>query len=184
MEGALASAPFFVPRRELSPSFRVKGARKDGASGVYLGRDRRRSKLRLYESLGTQWISGERFGAMKRANTGKKKAKKKSGSKGKKKFNPAVVREELAAIVGDHASKLLTTAIEETSRKPNVPGMKYMFEMAGIYPAGTLPTQEEAEPLAKTLLQALGLPTDPNLQEEVTKDCELETVGAAKDTVE
>ena len=121
---------------------------------------------------------------MKKANTGKKKAKKKSVSRGKKAFNPSAVREELAAIVGDHASLLLTNAIEETSRKPNVTGMKYMFEMAGIYPAGTLPTQEEAEPLAKTLLQALGLPTDPKLADDVTKDCELEPVGAAKDTVE
>jgi hypothetical protein len=134
-------------------------------------------------------ILGKRLGAMKRAYTGKKsKAKKKSASrsrsKSKKNFNPAAVREELAAIVGDHASQLLTTAIEETNRKPNVTGMKYMFEMAGIYPAGTLPTQEESEPLAKTLLQALGLPLEGNPQEEVAKDCELEAVGAAKDTVE
>jgi hypothetical protein len=121
---------------------------------------------------------------MKRASVGKKKAKKKSGAKRTKKFDPVAVREQLATMVGDHASELLDHAIEETNKKPNVSGIKFMFEMAGIYPAGTLPTAEEAEPLAKTLLQALGLPTDPNCQEEVTKDSVLAAEVATGDTVE
>ena len=126
---------------------------------------------------------------MKKGSTGKgvaKKAAKKSGTSGKaRKFDPAAVRERLARMVSNRASKMLNKAMSDAENKSNVPAVKYMLEMAGIFPAGTLPVeQEEAEPLAKTLLQALGLPTDPDLGDDITKDCEPEPVEAGRDTVE
>ncbi|HVO79967.1 MAG TPA: hypothetical protein VMT28_04515 [Terriglobales bacterium] len=62
--------------------------------------------------------------------------------------------------------------------------MKYLFEMAGLYPAVTQEENADADSLAKTLLDRLGLDGDPLVGSEVTKDREMAAVASPRDAVE
>ena len=104
-----------------------------------------------------------------------KKAKKNSGgkSKGKKELNPAEVRKEIAQMVDSEATEMAAAVIGE-GKKGQLATVKYLFEMAGVYPAltdGSQATTDE-DCLAKTLLDRLNIPDKP-----VGRDEEDEPVG-------
>jgi hypothetical protein len=93
----------------------------------------------------------------------------------KKAINAASVREKLANIVRTKAPKVVTAVMEEVEKKANIPAMKYLFEMGGIFPGesqGKADQPEEnagemsAEPLAKILLHELGLPEKIEVDED------------------
>lgn len=91
-----------------------------------------------------------------------KKAKKSSGSKGKKELNPAEVRKEIAQMVDSEAAKMAEAVIGE-GKKGQLATVKYLFEMAGVYPPltdGSQATTDE-DCLAKTLLDRLNIPDKP-----------------------
>ena len=67
--------------------------------------------------------------------------------------------------------------------KGHYAAMKYLFEMIGLYPAAAPEETEGEDSLAKTLLRRLGLPEEPMLEAETTKDCRLEPVGDVEDAV-
>jgi len=111
----------------------------------------------------------------------KKKAKKKTGKKatkqtkkasGKKELDPGQVLKEISALVEANANKLAEAVIGE-GMKGQVPPVKYLFEMAHIYPQGdgTTPTGRE-ESLAETLLDRLKIPKTPVVHDELQKDDE------------
>jgi len=104
----------------------------------------------------------------------KKKAKKKAakstgskrGSSGKQK-DPAQVREGIAGMVKAGARKI-TKAVINKAMQGEVAPTKFLFEMAGVYPAstdGSIATKEE-ESLAETLLRRLDIPTTPIMQDD------------------
>jgi hypothetical protein len=102
-----------------------------------------------------------------------KKAKKSSGSKSKKELNPAEVRKEIAQMVDSQAA-LMAAAVIGEGKKGQLAPVKYLFEMAGVYPAltdGSQATTDE-DCLAKTLLDRLNIPDKP-----VGRDEEDEPVG-------
>ena len=79
----------------------------------------------------------------------------------------AEVRRQIADLVGNGALRMVETTMEEVE-KGHYLGMKYLFEMIGLYPitsAGETPIQDS---LAATLLRRLGLPEA--LDFGVTKD--------------
>jgi hypothetical protein len=91
-----------------------------------------------------------------------KKAKKSSGSKSKKELNPAEVRKEIAQMVDSEATEMAVAVIGE-GKKGQLATVKYLFEMAGVYPPltdGSQATTDE-DCLAKTLLDRLNIPDKP-----------------------
>lgn len=97
----------------------------------------------------------------------KKNAKKKSGGKNKKEINPAEVRKELVQMVGAEAT-LMTQAVIDEGKKGQLATVKYLLEMAAIYPASTDGSQasENEDCLARTLLNRLDLPDEPIARDE------------------
>jgi hypothetical protein len=75
--------------------------------------------------------------------------------------NLAVVRKDITNIVGNEATTL-TRAVMAEGRKGQLAPVKYLFEVAGLYPASEeSQTKPEEASLARTLLHRLGLPEDP-----------------------
>ena len=91
------------------------------------------------------------------------KAKRKSASpRAKKESNPAEVRKDISKIVQSGARRIAKAVMEQAGSGQLAPA-KYLFEVAGIYPAltdGTFATEDE-DCLAKTLLNRLNLPDKP-----------------------
>ncbi len=122
----------------------------------------------------------------KKAKKGKPRVKKadktKDGAKrGKQEeLHPVEVRKDLSKLVEAHAEKLAQAVIGEGEKGQLAP-VKYLFEMANIFPSptdGSVASAEE-ESLAKTLLDRLGIPTSPVVADEYEKD-EFVTIAAAK----
>jgi len=118
-----------------------------------------------------------------KARTGRNNPKRVSAGRGaRKKMDLAAIRDGITSLVGNQAIGMVKTTIREVE-KGHFPAMKYLFEMIGLYPAVG---QEEApvdNSLARTLLRRLGLPEQPMLENPVTKDCEVEPVVDAGDSV-
>jgi hypothetical protein len=120
---------------------------------------------------------------------GMKTAKERSGRPGAKKVsaerkgsrNPvdlAEIRQQITNLVGNDAVGMVETTIEEVG-KGHYLGMKYLFELIGLYPttvADEAPTQDS---MAATLLRRLGLPESPMPEKRVTKD--IKTPSAVSD---
>jgi|SRR5581483_1366722 len=106
----------------------------------------------------------------------KKKTKKKTGKKATQRrakpkskevsLNPSGVRKEIAAKVEAEADKLAAAVIEE-GKKGQLATVKYLFEVAHIYPESSdgADCPENGESLASTLLKKLGVPEEPVIHE-------------------
>jgi len=104
--------------------------------------------------------------AKKKTGT-KKAAKKRSSLKSKKEFDPAQVRKEISELVGSQAETMAQAVIDE-GKKGQVSPVKYLFEMAKIFPPsadGEQATTNE-ECLAQTLLRRMNLPVEPIKRDE------------------
>lgn len=99
----------------------------------------------------------------KSKTAGKTKTKEKTTRpRSKKELNPAGVRKDISRMVESHANKM-AQAVIDGGENGQLATVKYLFEMAKIYPESTDGSQatEDEECLAKTLLNRLGLPTEP-----------------------
>jgi hypothetical protein len=94
----------------------------------------------------------------------------------------AALREQITNLVRDQAVAMVETTIGEVD-KGHYAAMKYLFEMIGLYPATAQEEKPGEDSLARTLLRRLGLPEEPMLENEVTKDCEPGAVEVAGDAV-
>jgi len=116
----------------------------------------------------------------------KKSAKGSSSAKTKKAVDPAEVRKDIAKIVGSGAKKV-AKAVMEGALKGQLAPARFLFEVAGVYPAVTDGEQatEEEDCLAKTLLDRLNIPTKPAHEEDEEPaatgdgDEEMKTEGAS-----
>jgi len=97
----------------------------------------------------------------------KKTAKKKSKQKSKKDPDPAEVRKNISIMVKSEAEEMADAVIGE-GKKGQLATVKYLFEMAKIFPEATDGSQATAEEdsLAKTLLRRLDLPDEPVVRDE------------------
>ncbi len=113
---------------------------------------------------------------------GMKRAKPHTGTKGSKKsmaasrgsrkpVDLAEIRQQIANLVGNDAIGMVETTIEEVA-KGHYLGMKYLFEMVGLYPSTGGDGDLVPDSMAATLLRRLGLPETPAAEEKVTKDRE------------
>ena len=94
----------------------------------------------------------------------------------------AEIRRHIADIVGNSAVGMVETTIDQVG-KGHYLGMKYLFEMIGLYPATATNDAGEKDSLAAVLLRRLGLPEAPIEKPGVTKDSEASAV-AVKDSLE
>jgi len=98
--------------------------------------------------------------------------KKKSAPRAKKELNAAEVRKGLSKLVGTHATKMTKAVISQGETGQLAP-VKFLLEMASIYPPATdgSETTTEEESLAQTLLRRLNIPDDPVAADEYEKEC-------------
>lgn len=96
----------------------------------------------------------------------KKGAKRKRTSE-KNELNPEVVRKDISKLVEEHAGKMAQAVIGE-GEKGQLATVKYLFEMAHIFPPSTDGGQstKDEECLAKTLLDRLDLPDKPVVHDD------------------
>ena len=94
----------------------------------------------------------------------------------------AEVRRQITDLVGSGAVGMVEATMEEAG-KGHYLGMKFLFEMIGLYPATSTDDAPAQDSLAATLLRRLGLDEQPNLESEVTKGSTT-TAAASKDVLE
>ena len=104
----------------------------------------------------------------------KRTTKKKSGAKrkgGKKERDAREVRQQCNKLVTEEAAELTAAVIEE-GRKGQLGPVKFLFEMANIFPQADdgSQTSDREESLAETLLNRLGIPTSPVVADEYEKE--------------
>ncbi len=81
----------------------------------------------------------------------------------------AEIRRQIADLVESGALGMVETTIEEVE-KGHYLGMKYLFEMIGLYPATSTEDVPAEDSLAATLLRRLGIPEAPVQESRITKD--------------
>ncbi len=81
----------------------------------------------------------------------------------------AEIRRQIADLVGNGAVGMVEATMEEAG-KGHYLGMKFLFEMIGLYPATSTDEAPVEDSLAATLLRRLGLSEEPMLESKVTKD--------------
>lgn len=84
------------------------------------------------------------------------------------------VRQKITDLVRNNALEMVETTIEQVGNGHYL-GMKYLFEMIGLYPATATDDAPAQDSLAATLLRRLGLPDPEGPNHAVTKD----SVGSA-----
>jgi hypothetical protein len=110
--------------------------------------------------------------AMKKSKqtTGTKLSKRPAAKKGTRKPVDLIeIRQQITNLVGNDAVGMVETTMEEVG-KGHYLGMKYLFEMIGLYPAATEDGTSVPDSMAAILLRRLGLPE--TIEPEVTKDKE------------
>lgn len=111
----------------------------------------------------------------------KTEAKKKSSKKIKKELNPAEVRKDISQMVESEA-RVMAQAVIGEGKKGQLAMVKFLFEMANIFPEATDGSQASADEdcLARTLLNRLGLPEEPiGRDEEDEREPATPTANAA-----
>ncbi len=79
------------------------------------------------------------------------------------------IRRQIADLVGSGAVGMVEATIEDAG-KGHYLGMKFLFEMIGLYPASSTDEAPVHDSLAATLLRRLGLAEESMLESRVTKD--------------
>ena len=106
--------------------------------------------------------------------TGKQGAKNKSAvtKSSRDRVDLAEIRQQITNLVGNGAVGMVETTMEEVG-KGHYLGMKYLFELVGLYPATAADEAPIQDSMAATLLRRLGLPESPMQEQKVTKDIEM-----------
>jgi hypothetical protein len=130
-----------------------------------------------------------RRAAKKRAVPGKKKP---SAPKKAPAADMRDVRRKVKNVICEKASQIAKAVAEDVANKAQVQSMKMLFEVIGLFPESAEEKRAagDDQALAKVLLERLGLPDDPVVnEEEAQEQRELEAsaravMGAPVDPVE
>ena len=106
--------------------------------------------------------------------TGKQGAKRSSAAtkSSRDRVDLAEIRQQITNLVGNGAVGMVEITMEEVG-KGHYLGMKYLFELVGLYPATAADEAPIQDSMAATLLRRLGLPESPMQEQKVTKDIEM-----------
>jgi hypothetical protein len=94
----------------------------------------------------------------------------------------AEIRREITDLVASGAVRMVETTMDEVG-KGHYLGMKYLFEMIGLYPALPVDDAPTQDSLAAILLGRLGVPGGPLGESRVTKDSATEA-SVSEDVLE
>jgi len=119
----------------------------------------------------------------KSGTAAKTTGKNKSSKKSKNELNPAEVRKNIAQMVDEQATAMAQAVIDE-GKKGQLATVKYLFEVAKIFPEATDGSQTSAdeECLAKTLMRRLDMPDEPIARDD--EDAPAQTAPAAEKKAE
>ena len=118
-----------------------------------------------------------------KSRRGRKQAKRlATGKKSRQATDLAAIRQQITDLVRNQAVPMVEITISEVD-KGHYAAMKYLFEMIGLYPAATQEENEGEDSLARTLLRRLGLPEEPMLEAEITKDRQVAPAVDVEDAV-
>jgi hypothetical protein len=92
----------------------------------------------------------------------------------------AEIRRQIEELVGNGAVGMVEYTIEEVANGHYL-GMKYLFEMIGLYPATLTNDAPAQDSLAAILLRRLGLADAPISEPGVTKDSGQQTASIGDD---
>ena len=81
----------------------------------------------------------------------------------------ADVRRQITDLVRNGAVEMVETTIDQVGNGHYL-GMKYLFEMIGLYPATSIDDAPAQDSMAAILLRRLGLPEMQMSEQTVTKD--------------
>jgi hypothetical protein len=102
---------------------------------------------------------------------GKKKAAQKSAPRttgvAKKSEEIGKIRNQVRNVILDQSTDMAKRIVRSVNEEGNVGALKFLWETARLFPTGD--AEEESgggESMAKMLLKALGLPTEPPSEEE------------------
>jgi hypothetical protein len=97
----------------------------------------------------------------------------------------AEVRRQIDDLVRNRAIEMVETTIDQVG-KGHYLGMKYLFEMIGLYPATSTDDTPAQDSMAAILLRRLGLPEVQMSEPAVTKDSAdpARSAGVNKDGLE
>ena len=104
------------------------------------------------------------------------------GKKARQATDLAAIRQQITDLVRNQALPMVEITISEVDKR-HYAAMKYLFEMIGLYPAATQEENEGEDSLARTLLRRLGLPEEPMLEAEITKDRQVAPAADVEDAV-
>jgi hypothetical protein len=79
------------------------------------------------------------------------------------------VRRQITDLVRNGAVEMVEITIDQVGRGHYL-GMKYLFEMIGLYPATSMDEAPPQDSMAAVLLRRLGLPEMQSPEQTVTKD--------------
>jgi hypothetical protein len=112
---------------------------------------------------------------MKRAKSKRETKDSKTAPSARKGARDAVdlaeIRRQITNLVGNDAVSMVESTIEGVSHGHYL-GMKYLFELIGLYPATAADAEPVQDSLAAMLWHRLGLPESPVPEQKVTKDRE------------
>jgi hypothetical protein len=94
----------------------------------------------------------------------------------------AAVRQDATNLIGGEAGDMVQAVIDEC-KKGHYQGLKFLFEVAGIFPATSEAPAEHEPSFAELLCRHLGLPDEMPEQTDVTNDSP-EAEAVAEHTVE
>jgi hypothetical protein len=111
----------------------------------------------------------------------KKSAGSNKRTRRKRDLNPESVRDDISKLVKSHAEKMAEAVIEEGEKGQLAP-VKYLFEMAHIFPppADGSESASEEDSLAKTLLDRLNVPDKPVVHNEEDEEIVIISTKSAK----
>ena len=94
----------------------------------------------------------------------------------------AAIRQNATNLIGVEASEMVKAVIAEC-KKGHYQSLKFLFEVAGIFPASAEAADHDEPSFAEILCRRLGLPAEMPADSDVTNDS-CETEDAVEHTVE
>jgi len=81
-----------------------------------------------------------------------------AGAGARKPADLEAVRTRIRNYVGNRALDMVKASVDEIEKKGNVAAMKFLFELAGLFPETAVVPEEEDDSLALTLLKRFAIP--------------------------
>ena len=90
------------------------------------------------------------------------------------------VRNKITNAIVDESVDMAERIVQSVKEGGNATTLKYLWEVAGLFPAGPVAADEEQEPLARTLMHRLGFSMDALLAGKNKEESDVESEALPK----